>query len=244
MKPEMKLERPPYVHNWVRTIGPDLQSTVSKLVHLALGFPAKTYVAATPIIRDRIATSLDRETAMMAALTTGRTNSRQIVAEYVSAFFEYDEVRRYSGKPTFDEMVEPFRISKGLFVPVKPLINIVENGRVTPIFSVGWATYPLTKFQTRLLATVIEDAVFSLTDFRKSPGEFLCFPKQGSVRKPLVWNRGDVDLLSDGERRDCLEMYVQALEIAKETLRSVPERGSPKPQHKRDTDPNQFSLDV
>ncbi|MGH6808389.1 MAG: hypothetical protein ACREEJ_16350, partial [Ensifer adhaerens] len=153
---EKKLERPPYAHNWVRNIGPDLDSTVKKLVHFALGFPTKTYGAAGNIIRDRIVSSLDRDTAIKAAMTTGRVNSRGIVADYVRAFYDYDTIRQYSGKPTYDEMVEPFRVGKGLVVPVRPLVNIVEAGKLIPIFTVGWATFPLNNFQRRLLATMFE----------------------------------------------------------------------------------------
>jgi hypothetical protein len=248
MQFEKKLERPPYVHNWVRNIGSDLESTIKRLVALALGFPVKTYGAANNILVDRIVRSLDRATAMKAALTTGRINSRDIVAEYVSAFYDYDEIRGYSGKPTYDEMVEPFRIGKGLFVPVKPLVNIVENGKLVPIFSVGWATFPLTQFQMRLLATVLEDAVFSLADFKMSPGEFICFPKEGKkpdfVRKPLVWKRGDVTLLSQGELRDCLDMYLKALDAANAILRDMPQKTEQPSKRKPSPNPNQLGWDL
>ncbi|TIU45087.1 MAG: hypothetical protein E5W19_31870 [Mesorhizobium sp.] len=77
----------------------------------------------------------------------------------------------------------------------------------------------------RLLATIFEDAVFSLTDFRKSPGEFLCFPKIGkgdsAKRQPLVWKRGDFELLSRNELRECLDEFLLALEDAKIILGEV-----------------------
>lgn len=84
------------------------------------GFPTTTYSAASPIIRDRIVYGLDRRTALIAAMSKGRANSRGIVVEYVEAFYDYDEKRGYFGKPCFDEIVEPFRVGKGLVVPVKP----------------------------------------------------------------------------------------------------------------------------
>ena len=181
-------------------------------------------------------------------MTKGRVNSRGIVAEYVGAFYDYDEVRKYSGKPTYDEMVEPFRIGKGLFVPVKPLVNIVENGKLVPIFSVGWATFPLSDFQMRLLATVLEDAVFSLSDFKNSPGEFICFPKAGkkqdATRKPHIWTRGDMNLLSQAELRDCLDMYLEALEEAKAILREMPEMSKQPAKKQPPANPNQLGFDI
>ncbi|MBZ9812906.1 hypothetical protein [Mesorhizobium sp. CA7] len=220
-----KLSRPPYAHNWVRYVFPDRVRTTKELVRFATGVPTTTYSAASPIIRDRIVYGLDRRTALIAAMSKGRANSRGIVAEYVTAFYDYDEKRGYFGKPCFDEIVEPFRVGKGLVVPVKPLITIVENGLQVPIFTVGWANFPLTKWQMRLLATIFEDAVFSLTDFRKSPGEFLCFPKVGkgdaSKRQPLVWRRGDFELLSKNELRECLDEFLLALEDAKIILEAA-----------------------
>lgn len=244
---EKKLDRIPYVHNWVRNLGSDVDGTTKNLVRLALSFPQKSYAAATPIIYDHIAAGLDRKTALKAAETTGRSNSRTIVREYVEAFFDYSEERNYRGLPTYDEMIEPFRIGKGLSVPVKPLINIVEHGKLVPIFTVGWASFPLSTFQRRLLATVLEDAVFSLSDFRHSPGEFVCFPKAGTgpeaTRKPLVWKRGDLDLVSAYEMRDCLHMYIAALEKAKAILREMPE-ATKRPKDAPTADPRQFVLGV
>lgn len=217
-----KLDRPPYAHNWVRYVHPDTTKTTKELIGFAKGLPQTSYLAASPIIRDRIMYGLNRRTALIAAATKGRANSRAIVAEYVTAFYDYDEMRGYSGRPCFDEIVEPFRVGKGLSIPVKPLITIVENGLQVPIFTVGWATFPLTNWQMRLLATIFEDAVFSLTDFKNSPGEFLCFPKIGkgeaARRQPMVWKRGDYDLLSKNELRDCLDNFLVALSNAKAVL--------------------------
>lgn len=243
-----KLSRPPYAHNWVRNLDPDKGKTTKNLVNLARGFPTKVYKAAEPIIHDRIMFGLDRETALNAAATTGRANSREIVSEYVRAFLDFDEMRQYSHRTAFDDMVEPFRVGKGISVPVKPIINIVENGKIRPIFSVGWASFPLTNWQLRMLATVFEDAVFSLRDFRDSEGEFVCFPKNGkdedAEREPLVWHRGDYETFSKPELTGYLEMYLDALEAAKEILRNdAPKPKEQKPHPDINPDQGDFFLD-
>jgi hypothetical protein len=200
--------------------------TTKNLVSLAKGFPTKFYKAAEPIIHDVIALGINRETALNAARTRGRENSRQIVTEYVTAFLDYDEQRKYSSAKSFDEMIEPFRIGKGISVPVKPLINIIESGKILPIFSVGWATFPLDEWQMRLLMTIFEDAIFSLRDFKNSSGEFICFPKVGNrknaTRQPLLWKRGDFELFSKNDMRDILHMYIESLEDAKMILKDNP----------------------
>jgi hypothetical protein len=214
-----KIDRPPYVHNWVRFNHPDEHSTTKAILSFLSGSPQISYAAGQPIIRDRIALKLNRETALKAALSKGHQKSRPYVAEYVNAFYDYDEVRNYSGLPAYDQYVAPFNLSRDTKVPVKPLIVISEFGVLKPIFIVGWATMPLSLFQRRLLMTVLEDAVFSLTDFQSSPGEFVCFPRANGTnsgsRYAEVWKRGDFTLLSDSELRDQAELYLRAVSAAK-----------------------------
>jgi hypothetical protein len=68
--------------------------------------------------------------------------------------------------------------------------------------------------------TVLEDAVFSLTDFQNSPGEFISFPKgdNSKARSPVVWKRGDYELLSRAEMKGQIESYLRALAIAKDII--------------------------
>ena len=214
-----KLNRPPYAHNWVRYVKGSELETRKALVAFARSMPQITYKAGNQIIQDRVLLQLDRDTAMKVAQQKGRPNSRANVAEYVSAFFDYDLSAGISSRPAFDEVVEPFRVGKGVVVPVKPLVTTLEAGEFQPIFSVGWASNPLSTWQHRLLATIFEDAVFSLADFRRSHGRFLTFPRR-EKRNPdsrycEMWQRGDFELLSRTELRDTLELYLEALQNAK-----------------------------
>jgi hypothetical protein len=221
-----KLDRPPYVHNWVRYNYSDQNKTTKALVAFALAMPRITYAAGAPIVRDRIGLKLDRETALRTAQSKGHEKSRPYVTEFVSAFYDYDEVRNYSGLPSYDEYVAPYNISRDIRVPVKPLIVISENGLLKPIFVVGWASMPLIRFQRRLLMTVLEDAVFSLTDFQQSPGEFVSFPRldgtNSGARSPEVWHRGDYESLSQNELKEQIEIYLSALVQAKAILADRP----------------------
>lgn len=214
-----KIDRPPYAHNWVRYNYPDLAKMTKALVTFIESSPQITYAAGMSIIRDRIALKLDRETALKAAVSRGHRKSRPYVREFVEAFYDYDLVRNYSGLPSYDQYVAPFQINRNIKIPVKPLIVVSEGGLLKPVFVVGWATMPLINFQCRLLTTLLEDAVFSLTDFQNSPGEFVSFPRgQGSNsggRTPLVWGRGDFDLLSPEQMKAQTELYLQALVQAK-----------------------------
>jgi hypothetical protein len=212
-----KIDRPPSAHNWVRYNYPDELKTAKAIVSFVTGAPQVTYAAAAPIIRDRMVLKLDRATALAAASTRGHIKSRPHVFEYVSAFLDYDEVRNYSGSPSYDQEVAAFQISRDIRLPAKPLVVISEGGILKPIFMVGWSTMPLTLHQRRLLMTVLEDAVFSLTDFQNSPGEFVSFPRgdNSQARSPEVWRRGDFELLSPAEMKEQIEIYLAALSRAR-----------------------------
>jgi hypothetical protein len=246
----VKIERPPYAHNWVRYNYQDLLLTIKAIVRFIEGAPQITYAAGMPIIRDRIALKLDRETALKAAATKGHEKSQPYVTEFVKAFFDHDEVRHYSGLPSYDQYVAPFQISRDIKIPVKPLIVIAENGVLKPIFVVGWATMPLTLFQRRLLMTLLEDAVFSLSDFQNSPGEFVSFPhlsgSNSGQRTPLVWTRGDYSLLSASQMKEQVEIYLQALAKAKLIIAEKKKSGGEKrpADNANAPDPLQSNLDL
>lgn len=245
-----KIDRPPYVHNWVRYNHSDELKTTKSIVGFIQSVPQVTYGAGQPIIRDRIALKLDRNTAMTAALNRGHIKSRRHVAEYVSAFYDFDETRNYSGLPSYDQYVAPYIVNREIRIPVKPLIVISEDGMLKPIFVVGWASMPLTRFQQRLLMTVLEDAVFSLTDFQHSNAEFVCFPREDDSnsgnRRPLIWQRGDFDLLSGAEMKEQLEIYLRALSAAKALVAELErEKVSPAKRPEGDpVDPAQSKFDI
>jgi hypothetical protein len=197
--------------------------------------PEITYAAASPIIRDRIVLGLDRETALTAALSKGAFKSRPHVSSLVSAFYNYDDIRRYSGNASYDQFVQPFKAGRSVDIPVKPLVIIAEGGQLKPLFMVGWSSMPLDTFQRRLLMTIIEDAVFSLTDFQHSTGEFICFPKnQLGIRQPEIWRRGDYALLSNEELQEQMDTYLQALDAAKLVLKDMPAKLKERPSKEKE----------
>lgn len=240
-----KLKRPPYVHNLVRYIKDDVDSTTKALVSFAKGYPLYTYVAGNSIIFDRLLLNLDRNTAMKAVLNKGHKNSRMHNSEYIKAFYDFDEDRGLSRMPAFDQMVAPYRINREISVPVKPLAVLTESGRLNAIFSVGWQTMPLSNMQWRLLMTMMEDAVFTLTDFHDAHGEFCSFPRSiktdKNSRKPQIVKRGDFDLLSKAVMQEKLDIYLQALEKARLILSEIVEETDiNKPQPPKEGDQRIF----
>ena len=223
--PRSKLERPPAVQNFVRYVHPTVIATAEALVDFAINTPQTTYFIGNRIVQDRILLGLDRATAEKAAETTGHVKSRQHNLDYVKAFLDYDEMRGLSRSPAFDQVVEPFRVSREVVVPVKPLVVCSEAGSLNAVFSVGWASMPLTDEQWRLRMTMVEDAVFTLTDFVKARGTFYAFPRRKASdpksREPQVVQRGDFALLSKSDLKERLETYLAGLTLAKQMLADV-----------------------
>jgi hypothetical protein len=67
--------------------------------------------------------------------------------------------------------------------------------------------------------TILEDGIFSLTDFQTSDAEIVFLPEIDGVRTPEVWHRGDYQLLSSIELTNQMELFLSAREMAYPLLR-------------------------
>ena len=214
-----KLDRPPAAPNWVRFNSQSVHKMARAITNFAFAMPPFTFQPGLKCAQDRIELGLDLETAIKAVRNSGSPAGREHNEDFVRAFFAYDKVRNYSGCKSFDGFQESFSVSREIRIPCKPTSVILEHGRLVPIFVCGWSSVPLDMFQRRLLMTIYEDAIFSLTDFQESPAEVLFFPKdeQDSERGrvPEVWRRGDYDLLSNAELSEQIDMFMRAREQAR-----------------------------
>jgi len=221
-----KLDRIPFAHNWVRNNREGLPEMVKALVRFHDARIPITLGAFRSLVRDRLVLNTCPQTLLHAAQNYGHKNSQKHVHSALEAFLAYDEQYGLTANPCFDEIVEPFRLGRGLKTPVQPTAVVNRNGTLEPLFVFGWASIPLDLFQRRLFMTAIEDAVFSLSDFRHSPGKVIFFPKfedgttGATLRRAEVWNRGDYQLLTPEELKHQVESYVLAVEMAKSIIAS------------------------
>lgn len=217
-----KLDRPPSGPNWVRFVHRGVASTTKSIVSFAKGIPQVTYASGNAAIRDRIQLGIDRETAIKMTQRSGSPKGRRPNAEFVNAFYDYDEIRGYPSNSYIEFEKEWFRVSRDVKVPVSPLSVIREKGQFVPIFVCGWSELTLSEFQRRLLVTICEDAFLSLTDFQNSPAEYLFFPKvdngEEKVRAAEVWQRGDYTLLTDAELNEAVQIFLQSRDDARKIL--------------------------
>ncbi len=214
-----KLNKPPSAPNWVRYNHLDVEKTASAIASFVLGIPKISYQTGLSAVRDRIELGIDLRTAVRAVSIKGMPAARKANEEFVRAFFEYDNVRCYSGRKGFDGYTDFFQISRDIAIPVTPTSIIAEKGKLVPLFIFGWASVPLTLFQRRLMMTIYEEAVFSLTDFQNSPAEVLFLPKDiDGTRTPEVWTRGDYNLLSGDELEHQVRVFLESRDMAKQII--------------------------
>lgn len=206
-----KLDKPPAAHNWALCNHREQRRTTTSLVNLAMGFPTISYQWATLVIQNVLADGLSDERAVQNLERICPPSQLEGNLEFLNAFLAYNETRRFRGFRVFDEFAGQFLAGPDVAVPVRPTAILNDGGILKPLFVIGWATNTLKYYQRRLLASLYEDAIYSLTDLRDSPGEVLFFPKNGyGMRTVDRWERGSYQLLSPAELREQVERFVQA----------------------------------
>src|SRR6056297_665782 len=196
-----KIDRPPAVENWSRLQHQSVDRTALEIFRFLRGAPAWNYQTGRKAAKFYFEDRIDREAGLKIASSFGNAIGRPHNVEFVKAFFDHVEEHPIEGVKAFDEMVEWFPLRRGVAIPVKPLAVIRECGEFTPIFLCPWSRIAFDEFQSSLFMTILEKAVFTLTDFENSQGKVLFFPRTQTAegrfeRQPVAWVRGKVPLLS------------------------------------------------
>lgn len=209
-----RLDRIPAAPNFVRYNFDDLRRTLKAYVQFAKGMPTISYVTGLMIIKDLVLGWIDIDQARVAIGRSANSPSKEANVEFVNAFCDFAESRAYEATPAYSDFSTYFNIGRGLYLPVKPTLVAREGGQLKPIFVFGWKSVPLDTFQRRLLMTILDDAIFSLTDFQSSDAEIVFLPEVDSEREPEIWHRADYDLLSAPELSNQMEIFLSAREAA------------------------------
>jgi hypothetical protein len=211
-----KLDTPPAAQNWALSNFKEQRRTTSALVNLAIGFPQISYFWAHRTIQIVLSDGRTDEEAINILQRFCPPGQWEHNLAFLHAFLEFNRTRCYRGIPVYEEFRGNFMAGPDVKVPVKPTAILREDGVLKPLFVIGWAHNRLAYFQRRLLSTVHEDAIYSLTDLRQSPGEVLILPENGyGIRQPEVWHRDTYELLSREELTEQVTRYVKAREEAR-----------------------------
>src|SRR5439155_19593877 len=188
---------------WTLCNHQELARTGSSLVNLAMGFPTVSYQWAHVVIQNTIADQLTEQRAIQNLERMCPSAHFDDNVELLNAFLTYHTLRRYTGIRVFDEFAGQFHTGPDVVVPVRPTVILNEGGVLRPLFLIPWAVNGLRYFQRRLLTSIYEDAIYSLTDLRSSPGEVLLFPRNGYGERTIErWERNSYEPLSKSEVTD------------------------------------------
>lgn len=217
-----KLDQPPAGHNFSRSNFQSLKRTTTALVNLAIGFPTVSYRWSIDAIQAQISDALT-DLATQKLLDHNCPPSQiDHNLEFLLAFQSYNAERKFDGLPVFPEFRGMYLASSEVSVPISPTILLREDGKIKPLFIIPWARNPLNWYQRRLLSTMYEDAIYSLTDLQASDGEVLLFPRNGyGIRKVDRWKRGEYPLLSKAEMVEQTERFERARLSARPMISAI-----------------------
>jgi hypothetical protein len=211
-----KLDRPPAAHNWALCNYRDKAATTKAMVGLALGFPSISYQWALKIIALKFADGrTDQEsTNMLQSICPPMQLEANL--ELLTTFLQYAADNDMKGIPVLPEYKGHYQAGPNVRVPVSPTTILRSEGKLKPLVIVPWATSKLDTFQRRLLSTLYEDAIYTLTDFANSDGEVLFFPRdKHGVRRAESWSRDHLVPLTKNEIVEQVETFVAARDDAK-----------------------------
>lgn len=216
-----KLRRPPAVHNWVRNIKLRTDETARSLYETALNGPRHSLRPITDIIRNSVVDQIPDEQALQCLAGIKDPMVRTLGRQILAVALPYIRERGWRGVEVFRNLIGFYKVSRGVEVPVKPTFIINNDGRLTPYFVICWAKIDLSRYQRRILTTIVKDTILSLEEFEGSDAVFLCIPKHEfskTERCVREWKVSDYEALNDEEKRDLFDRYGKALDRAEEMI--------------------------
>lgn len=143
---------------------------------------------------------------------------RDAGTQIIPLFQEFLTKNQYEGVKDFRKLRIPFPIGKNpegkvASVPVRPTFVTIRQGRLHPVFLLGWIDSPLTPHQVRLICAVIRRALLTQQDFLGCDAEIVTFSrgKGGGSRYLGGWLVSAYPDLTDAELARQVEVYNDAL---------------------------------
>lgn len=211
-----QIRRPPSLPNWVRLNDRRRDETAKRITRFVLGKPRHALTKIYGIIADYVTFGISRQTADR-ALDEGIANDRvrALGSEILEALLPWIDAHGIKGIQVFHEMAARFPIGRGIVVPVKPTFVFLDNGSLTPVFVIGWTSFPFSDFQRQLLATLIHRAILTQEGFESSDALVICVPRVTSglpERRVRAWRVSERTLLTDDELQAQFDQFGNALD--------------------------------
>jgi hypothetical protein len=212
-----KVRRPPSLPNWVRLNDRRQDETARRIANFALSSPRHALAKVYQIAADYATFGLSRLEALTAASKIGNPVVRKLGREILSALLPELDRLNLRGIQVFHDMNVPYPIGRGVNVPVKPTFVSLQDGKLTPVFIIGWTSISLKTFQLRLLSTIIYEAILTQEGFEGSDAYVIFAPRIKSAKGDRYVRTLAVtqyERLSSQELRDQFDCFGNALDDA------------------------------
>jgi hypothetical protein len=212
-----QIRRPPSLPNWVRLNDRRRDETTRRITRFVLGKPRHALTQVYRYIADYVTFGLSQTVTKKAIESIPNGYVRKLGTEIADILLPWLETNNIRGIQTFHDMEARFPIGRGIVVPVKPTFVFVENGKLTPVFLIGWASFPFSDYQRSLLATIIHKAILTQEGFEESDALVICVPRIASGvpdRIVRAWYVSERAFLTDGELEAQFDRFGNALDDA------------------------------
>ncbi|UYY59945.1 hypothetical protein [Sphingomonas sp. S2-65] len=212
-----EMRRPPSLANWVRLNDRRRDETTLRITRFALAKPRHALAQIYRLVADYVTLGVSAATTRSGINLILDPLVRKLGHEIATALLPWLDKNGIKGLRAFDGMIERYPIGRNITIPVRPTFVYNREGKLTPVFIIGWSSVSLSDFQKRLLATMIQRVILTQEDFEGSDALILFVPRlrfSKSVREVReVWVN-KTWLLTDDELRRQFDCYGNALDDA------------------------------
>lgn len=222
-----KIKRPPSLPNWVRLNDRRRDETAKRIAGFLVSRPKHALAQIYSIMADYVTFRIGEATALKAVSRIKNLMVRNAGHEIVPLLIDWFDEREVKGIRVYHDFAIMYPIGRGMFVPVKPTFVFNDQGKLTPVFVIGWASIALNDFQKHLLSSIIERAILSLEEFVGSDALIVTVPRiRGTKSERWVrsWKVSDYPSLGDDKLVAQFERFGGAIDDVVPILEEMAKR--------------------
>lgn len=212
-----EIRRPPSLANWVRLNARRRDDTARKITQFVLGKPRHALVKIYRLCADYVTLGIPALNVRKGIDEIPNPLVRKLGREIVSALLPWIDQEGLKGIEAFHSMQASFPIGRGIVIPVKPTFVFVKEGKLTPVFLIGWSSIPFDGFQKRLFGAVVQRSILSQEGFEGSDALALFVPRHKFSKTERyvhsIWV-SELPPMSDEELRNQFDCFGNALDDA------------------------------
>lgn len=212
-----QVRRPPSLPNWVRLNDRRRDETSRRITRFVLGKPRHALTKIYGVIADYVTYGMSKADVERAVALIPNPYVSRLGKEIIEALLPWLDASNIKGIQVFHGLEARYPIGRGMVVPVKPTFIFLEDGKLTPVFVIGWASFPFSDYQRQLLATLIHRSILTQEGFEGSDAIVACVPRIASghpERQVRAWRVSERALLTDGQLEDQFDQFGNALDDA------------------------------